>query len=327
MHLEFEVDRGVAYMKRKVIQIANSTQLVSLPRKWSLKYGIKKGDELEVEEVSDHLIIRTNHVPDLKEVEIEVGQLDRSSILHVLRNLYRRGYNIIKINFDKQIAPHYRLKDQKKIISIIHEEVNRLPGLEIIQQRENFCLIKNVSEVNEKEFDNILRRVFILLTDMSTDLLRGMKNVDLVLVETIEEKHFSVTKFINLCLRMLNQKSPVEDTKLTFLYHLVSTIWFISSSIKYCARDFLNYKKELSVDAYRLMELIDNQIKQFYEFFYKFDIEKMRKLSENKEDIKNALEQLSGKNISPKEIIILDKMSNCLEMMVDMVGARVALQF
>ena len=35
-------------MKRKVIQIADSTQLISLPRKWSLAHGIKKGDELEI---------------------------------------------------------------------------------------------------------------------------------------------------------------------------------------------------------------------------------------------------------------------------------------
>ena len=38
--------RGVVIMKRKVIQIANSTQLISLPRKWSQKYGVKKGDEI-----------------------------------------------------------------------------------------------------------------------------------------------------------------------------------------------------------------------------------------------------------------------------------------
>ncbi|HLC33122.1 MAG TPA: AbrB/MazE/SpoVT family DNA-binding domain-containing protein [Candidatus Nanoarchaeia archaeon] len=314
-------------MKRKVIQIAESTQLISLPRKWALKYGVKKGDELDVEAESDHLIIRTGNVPDLKEVEITVSQLDRSSIFHVLRNLYRRGYNVIKVSFDKPITPHYRLKEPKKIISVLHEEVHRLPGLEIIQQKENFCLIKNVSEVNEKEFDNILRRVFILLTDMSSDLLTGMKNVDLVMMETIEEKHFSVTKFINLCLRMLNQRSSLESSKLPFLYHLISTIWFISSSIKYCARDFLNYKKALSPETYKLLELIDYQIKQFYEFFYKFDFERIRKLSENKEKIKIVVDQLPEKNIPAKELILLDKMVNCLEMMVDMIGARVALQF
>ena len=37
-------------MRRKVIQIAESTQLISLPRKWALKYNIKKGEELEIEE-------------------------------------------------------------------------------------------------------------------------------------------------------------------------------------------------------------------------------------------------------------------------------------
>ena len=35
-------------MKRKVIQIAESTQLVSLPRKWALANNIRRGDELEV---------------------------------------------------------------------------------------------------------------------------------------------------------------------------------------------------------------------------------------------------------------------------------------
>ena len=33
-------------MKRKVIQIAESTQLISLPRRWAMKCNVKKGDEL-----------------------------------------------------------------------------------------------------------------------------------------------------------------------------------------------------------------------------------------------------------------------------------------
>jgi len=44
-------------MRRKVIQIADSTQLVSLPRKWALKHGIKKGDELNIEEKGSELLV------------------------------------------------------------------------------------------------------------------------------------------------------------------------------------------------------------------------------------------------------------------------------
>ena len=46
-------------MGRKVIQIADSTQLISLPRKWALQHGIKKGDELEVEEKGRKIVIST----------------------------------------------------------------------------------------------------------------------------------------------------------------------------------------------------------------------------------------------------------------------------
>ena len=44
-------------MKRKVIQIADSTQLISLPRKWAQKFNIKKGDELEVEEHDNKIVV------------------------------------------------------------------------------------------------------------------------------------------------------------------------------------------------------------------------------------------------------------------------------
>ncbi len=314
-------------MKRKVIQIAESTQLISLPRKWCLQYGIKKGDELDVEPQSDKLVIRTSRVPEISEIEIDVSNLDRSSILHTLRNVYRRGVNTIKVNFSKQVTTHYRTGDSKKIISVIHEEANRLPGLEIIQQRENFCLLKGVSDINEKEFDNVLRRSFILLTDMSKDLLMGVKNNDRVLVETIEEKHFSVTKFINLCLRMLNQKNHLEANKMTVIYHIISTLWLVSGSIKYCARDFLRYNKKISPDAYRFMELIDQQIQLYYEIFYRFNLDKARKMSENKETIKSELDTLLEKKINPHEVTMVSKLATCLESIVDITGARAALEF
>ena len=37
-------------MRRKVIQIAGSTQLISLPRKWAIRQGIEKGEELNIDE-------------------------------------------------------------------------------------------------------------------------------------------------------------------------------------------------------------------------------------------------------------------------------------
>ena len=46
-------------MKRKVIQIAESTQLISLPRKWAIENNIRKGDELEIEIKPNSLVVTT----------------------------------------------------------------------------------------------------------------------------------------------------------------------------------------------------------------------------------------------------------------------------
>ena len=84
-------------IKRRVIQIANSTQLISLPRKWSLKYGVKKGDELEIEENGSKLTVSTEKVFQVEKIELSIDDLD-PMILRSVTALYKRGVDEIKIN-------------------------------------------------------------------------------------------------------------------------------------------------------------------------------------------------------------------------------------
>ena len=65
-------------MKRKVIQIANSTQLISLPREWAKKYNIKKGDELEIEAKGNKLEICCEKDIELENISINISGLDRN---------------------------------------------------------------------------------------------------------------------------------------------------------------------------------------------------------------------------------------------------------
>ena len=66
-------------MRRKVIQIADSTQLVSLPRKWAQNYGIKKGDELEVTEHGNRVMISVDKNPQTESIEIDLSNLELMS--------------------------------------------------------------------------------------------------------------------------------------------------------------------------------------------------------------------------------------------------------
>jgi len=59
-------------MRRKVIQIAESTQLISLPRKWAVRYQVKKGDELNIEEQGSTLIVSTQNEIATKKITLDV---------------------------------------------------------------------------------------------------------------------------------------------------------------------------------------------------------------------------------------------------------------
>jgi len=88
------LERWWGIMKRKVIQIANSTQLVSLPRKWALEQGIKKGDEINVSIIGNALLINTDRDSSTKkEIDLDVTDVDRTTLINVIRALYRKGYN------------------------------------------------------------------------------------------------------------------------------------------------------------------------------------------------------------------------------------------
>ncbi|MCK4521587.1 MAG: phosphate uptake regulator PhoU [Nanoarchaeota archaeon] len=312
-------------MKRKVIQIANSTQLISLPRKWAVKHGIKKGDEIDVEEQGNKLIIDTEKGVDLERIELDITGLDRSSIMYYMRSAYRKGYDEIAIKFDDPLTTHFRLNKKLKVLSIIHTEVNRLVGVEIIKQTENFCLIKDISQSSIKEFDNVLRRIFLLLKDTNNDLMNGLKKRDFVLAETIEEKHDTITKFVSYCLRLLNKYGYEDSKKTAILYHTIASLDKITDIMKYVARDTLIYKPTLKKESKATLDLINNSMESYFDLFYKFEKNKIMDFTRNRDQAIKMIKS-SSKKISSEEVRLLNTMGGSLEILLDLVEARMSLE-
>ncbi|VVB81264.1 Antidote-toxin recognition MazE, bacterial antitoxin [uncultured archaeon] len=313
-------------MRRKVIQIANSTQLVSLPRKWALQHGIKKGDELEIEDYGNKLTVSTEKTAETKPVEIDVTELDRSSIIFLIRGLYKKGYDEIKITWNKPVTTHFRVKQDVKIITAIHTEVHRLTGMEIVQQKENFCILKAISTPSDKELDSIIRRTFILLDDAVKDLIEGARNNDQSLIETIcEEKHDTLTKFVSYSLRILN-KIRKEDLNTHILYHIIANVDKLTDLIKNCGRELLGYDAKLRKETMLLLDKMYNSFALYHELFYKFRFETVRKLTENKELVATELSAVSHK-LPPQEILLLCTLHQALELQRDLMESRMAMEF
>jgi phosphate uptake regulator len=311
-------------LKRKVIQIANSTQLVSLPRKWALKHGIKKGDELDVEEEGNKIIVESKKGSVLKKTELNITNLDRSSIMYYVRSAYRLGYDEIDIKFDNTSTPHLRLNKKVNVLSVVHIEVNRLVGLEIIKQKENFCQIKMISEGSINEFASILRRIFLLLKDANNDFTEGTKKNNHQLLETIEEKHNTITKFVSYCLRLLNKYGYVDPKNTTVMYHILASIDKITDIIKYGSRDMLNFNKEIKKETKDILDFMNNCVNSYVDLFYKFEINKIVDFTGNRDKVRKMIKN-SLKKISPEEIRLLGNMEEVSELLLDLVESRMSL--
>jgi phosphate uptake regulator len=314
-------------MKRKVIQIADSTQLISLPRKWSQKYDVKKGEELDVQEQGNKIIVsREGQTHKPAGVEIDITGLDKDSLIFLIRGLYVRGYDEIKLIFNEPLIPHHRIGKPVKVFSVIHGEINRSTGLEIIQQKSNYCVLKNIADSSIKEFDGILRRTFLLIMDAAKDLYEGAKNSDFVLIDTLQEKHDTITKLILYNLRLLNTVGHKEYKNTRLIFHMISSLDVIVDILRNSARDIVEQKTKPSESGIKILGEIVKAIQLYYDLYYEFNIKKAEKFSAARDNIINMIKDLS-KDLSKKDIRLVVSMEHCLEVFRDLYSTRIGIEY
>lgn len=314
-------------IKRKVIQIGESTQLISIPRSWGKKYNIKKGDELEVNESGNKLIIDTQKEFKLNEVTIDVSNLDRTSVLLCVRSAYRKGYDVMTLTYSSPITTYLRLGKEIKVSTIINDEVQRLMGIEIVQQKENMCVIKSILEHSGKEFDTILRRIFILINEMVKDCVDGIKNNNRELLETMQDRHDNVTRFISYTLRLLNKHMYQEQQKIPTMYYLIASLEEIVDILKWIGRDFLAFfTAKPSSEAMKIIEQIGLTFERYYDLFYKYEENKVTDLYELRQHIIDKIYK-PLKKFSPEELMLLNRISQINELVVYLTQTKMILEF
>ena len=184
-------------MKRKTIQLGGQTLLVSLPKQFVKKYNIKKGEELDVEEVNNIITIATPNQISFKDINIGLSSL--ASIKDIILLLSTIGLTKIRLNYKSR---EY-LNEIKKEIYINHQE------FEIISETEISCVIKlTTSDEIIKEFPNLLKRLFyILMSDEENEIRDIEKN-----------------KLIRLCKRILNKHQVENYNQSLLLYSIIDDL-------------------------------------------------------------------------------------------------------
>ena len=275
-------------MKRSVIQIANSTQLISLPRKWSKKFNVEKGDELEVSEQVNKILVSTDKDIDGQNIEVNPPHLKNVTERYIT-TAFRSGIDEVKINFNTEENP--------ELLEYISKTLdNQTIGFEILKQEKNHFTIKDLSGGDSTSFDTSLRRSFILLTSMAVDSLEFIKKKD---VNNLKDMYFrdrSINKFTNFCGRLLLKKGQFDLKKTAFYYHFIRSFEALADQYSLMCTYYSKSLGTVHKKVFETYKEINEILLEFYEIFYKYDKEKLNNLFSKIRDMETKTRSLHSLN-------------------------------
>lgn len=311
--------------QRHLIQNGLSSLTVALPRKWLDARQLKKGDPIFIREEGNTLLVTSEKSVKGNKVSINITSLDYTSLVHYIQGLYRFGYDEIELHFDTPKTTRYRTNEEFSIGAVIHHKANQFIGMEVLEQSKNRILLKTIIKETEEDFNTILRRIFLVLNDASETLLNGVRENDLLLLESVLQKHDMVNKFVNYALRLLNKQGYPDTRKTCFYYHIIAQLDKVADFMKQAAKDILLHKKEFHKETISLFDDAHSCLLLYYQLFYKFDLKTVDVFSKKRYGIREKTRAL--KNVSYQELHSIVLYTQLLEILMDLVDARMGLEY
>ncbi|MBU3913186.1 MAG: hypothetical protein KKB21_02955 [Nanoarchaeota archaeon] len=285
--------------QRKLIKLGNSSFAIALPKGWVDKSGLKKGENVFLEENNRGEITiwsKPKKFSDEKLIEINLADKDISSIRKEIVSAYARGGTTI----------HLSGKKGKKELGEVKDFLKNLISFEVIESMEDKTIAKDFFNLEEANLDNFVKRIDNNIKEMfnlvSTAIKKGsLSRKDLEEIEKIDK---DTTKFYFLISRLffkgidnpsilntLKKDSAAFFRDWWFAYNLEH----IGDQIKNVARVIQG--SEVTPEETKLLFETFSQISQAYN-------ESVQ--SFNKRDFKNAMDSAT----KSKEILkTCDKLS------------------
>lgn len=291
-------------MKRKLVSQGRATLTISLPSKWLKTFGLKAGDDIEVEEKGTNLVIKTEKGVTIEKTQVDVQNYGSRLLEKVLVYLYRKGYDEIE----------FILENPEQVAQIQDIIALGLLGYEVVSHGQRSCVVKNISGAIEGEFDQMLRRTFLLLKSMAYDGMVAIKTKkpealqNLILSEKINNRLTTIAR------RVINKKGFDKDS--TFLYSLINYLEKMADDYRDMYKYIKEKKPKLTAQELKLMEAVNENFNRMYENYYKFDKSTAIKIQDEYKKLTAELEkEFENKKANTKIIHhllgILDKTVNC----------------
>jgi len=281
-------------MKRKVVQHGPSTLIISLPSNWIKKNDVKKGDELEVKEEGKTIIVSTGDILHESSITKDVSSFDPLLVNTFLVRAYQKGYDTINL-----------IHNNLEVLKTIQAKTLELIGYEIIEQNNKYCLIQSISSHIELDFDNSLRKAFIITKQMLEIAVKAYIEKDVPTLESLQIMDLEVNRFCNFCLRQINKEQyiGVEQAQQSHtLYYLIEILEELGDVFKRMANYLANSRRK-NPGIVHLMQLLFEQYEAAYSYFYKSTAEKANQAYRTSVELDAAIENILDTKLTTNEIL------------------------
>lgn len=196
---------------RKVQLTGKSTFIVSLPKKWVTRIGLKAGSQLVVSRQNDASLVFTPRElvtpPAPKEAHIPLRHRDDpSTVARKIISLYVVGYNYIVIRTHGERITSL----QRNFIKDLTRK--KLFGTETISDSPKEMKLQVLLGYPELSVEDALRRMCLIATSMHDDAMQALKNPKSGLARDVIALDDEVDRFSLYIIRLLKAAVQSERT-------------------------------------------------------------------------------------------------------------------
>ena len=310
---------------RKVQQTGGSTYIISLPKPWAEKVGIKPGSRVGVQPQPNGNLIVSSEISEkpLRKKRIDITALNDSSLERAFIATYLAGYDIMEFTSSKISA------DQKKVLRTV---CHKLIGPEIIEESSSEVLIQDLLNPNELSIKKAVQRMFLISNSMFNDSISSILNVDTDLAADVMSRDDEVDRLYLVISKQFKSIlcgtgfADTTDSSIEEYHNLrmaAAPIERIADHSHRIAHMVVLFRPELDekrrLEIQKLGEFASDTFKNAVEALYNFNPKMANQVLENQKMMNAMITQFNRNHFDKTADLLFDTMI-AIRTIIDSIG-------
>ncbi len=269
---------------------------LSLPKDWTNRFGLKKGDEIELEEIDTKILISSSNKKKTEIKSLDYSQIQENELRAYVVAVYKSG---IKDIYLENIPSKYL--EKVKIV------IKNLAGLEIIESSKNSLRILDISSTEEETITKSENQIYWKLENMIEKVIENKSSIEEIYAIDMEINRLAF-------FAMRNISTKFSSSPETFIrYEKISLLEELGDAIRTYNK---NSKKEDS--ELNLLEKLQPLIEKTRVFESKREMPPLEEINKKIKELKEKV-NLKEKNTPLGKIFLLevfDKFETVVECLI-----------